>query len=280
MNSRDYIVAFELRSAADCPNDFDLPRAAASFDSGVFLPRDDPDWFGRYAYPPRVLLLSGNTFWVVPHPSAKEGPCHCEIERISSVESGHMLLKGWLGFRGAGFHCTVPYNTRGHPPVLRFMRRFRGRWLGGVEQADTPPVVLGGEHDVKFANALEDELDPGEAVAAGFFQPPGEFRRRWPLRRTRWTPGDLLAKTGSRLIWITDRDRGSRLQYGNVTSYAPLRAVRNLGVASREDGWHLRVDLDGEVSWLIPIEIERCPDAENFASLAKQRAVNLNPRTR
>ena len=47
IDSRHYIVAFELRSTDDCPPDFELPSSLAGFDAGLFLPRDDPDWFGR-----------------------------------------------------------------------------------------------------------------------------------------------------------------------------------------------------------------------------------------
>lgn len=265
VDSRNYIVAFELRSAADCPADFHLPPAAASLDTGIFLPRDNPDWFGRSAYPARVLLLSCDAFRAVPHPSANEPPWLCLIEHISSVESGHMLLKGWLSFRGAGFNYMVPYNTRGHPSVLRFMRRFRERWLGtgGLPAAG---VSLGEDFDLRFANALADELDPGEAVAARFFQSPRESKRRCALHRSRWIPGDLLALTGRRVIWITDRHHGLRAQFGSISCYAPLRAVQGLGLASRPSGSYLQVSLDGESPWLIPIAAGHRSAAEEFAA--------------
>ena len=144
-----------------------------------------------------------------------------------------MLLRGWLGFRGAGFDCTARYNTRGHPSVLRFRRHFRNRWLGAARPSPAE-VVLGDDLDMRFANALADELDPGEAVGTRIFQLPRELRWRWPLRRRQWIPGDLLVVTSRRLLWITDRDRGSRAQYGGIASYAPLRALRGLSLVSRK----------------------------------------------
>ncbi len=60
IDSRDYIVALELRSPDDWPADFVLPPTLAGFETGLFLPRADPDWFGRSSYPPRVLLLKGS----------------------------------------------------------------------------------------------------------------------------------------------------------------------------------------------------------------------------
>ena len=132
IDSRDYIVAFELRSIDDCPPDFELPSSVAGFDTGLFLPRGDRDWFGRPSYPPRVLLLKGGALYIVSHPSTGEPPRQCAMEQISSVESGHMLLKGWLRFTGSGFDYTVRYNTRGFRSVFRFMRRFRDELLRGA----------------------------------------------------------------------------------------------------------------------------------------------------
>ncbi len=130
VDSRDYIVAFELSSTNDCPPDFELPSSLVGFDTGLFLPRGERDWFGRPSYPPRVLLLKGGALYIVSHPSRDEPPSQCAMEQIASVESGHMLLKGWLRFTGSGFDYTVRYNTRGFRSVFQFMRRFRDRMVG------------------------------------------------------------------------------------------------------------------------------------------------------
>jgi hypothetical protein len=269
IDSRSYVVAFEFRQGAGCPPDFHLPPAAARFDEGVFVPRGDKDWLGRYAWPPRVLLLSGDEFWVVTHPSANEAPCGRAIDRISFAESGHMLLRGWLGFRGAGFDCTVRYNTRGHPSVLGFMRHFRNRWLGAARPAPSE-VALGDALDMRFANALADELDPGESVGTRFFQLPRQLKGHWPLRRSQWIPGDLLAVTSSRLLWLTDRDRGSRAQYGGIASYAPLHAPLRLSLVSRPGGCHFEVHSGGVPPWVIPVAAERRRDAESFVAAPLQ----------
>ena len=178
MDSRHYIVAFELRSTDDCPPDFELPSTLAGFDAGLFLPRDDPDWFGRSFYPPRILLLKDSALYIVSHPSTGEPPRQFAMEQIASVESGHMLLKGWLRFTGSGFDCTVPYNTRGFPAVFRFMRRFRDKLLRGAQPPATAEADPGAGLDIKFGNALARELDSGEAVLMQAFQPPTEAGSR------------------------------------------------------------------------------------------------------
>jgi len=271
IDSRQYIVAFELRSTDDCPPDFDLPASLADFETGIFLPRGDSDWFGRWSYPPRILLLKGSALYIVSHPSTGEPPSRCTMEQISSVESGHMLLKGWLRFTGPGFDCTVRYNTRGFPPVFRFMLRFRDKLLRGAPPRGSSEAHPGAGLDIKFGNALELELDSGEIVLMQVFQPAREVTSRsWLLPRRHWSAGDLLALTGRRLLWITDRERESYSRYGSIASYAPFDAVRSIGLTSGRSGHIFQVNLNGGSAWRIPITAESRWDckrvAEEFAA--------------
>jgi len=271
IDSRRYIVALELRSKDDCPPDFELPASLAGFDAGLFLPRDSPDWFGRSSYPPRILLLQGDALSVLSHPSAGEAPCRCALERISSVESGHMLLKGWLRFTGADLDYTVRYNTRGFPSVSRFLHRFRNQLLWRTQPRLAAELHFGAELDLKFTNALAQELDPEEIVSMRFFQPPKEPRSQtWLLPRRRWIAGDLLALTSRRLLWITDRERGTYARYGTVASYAPCDAVRSIDLNSSREGGILRVLLNNGSAWQVPIaagsRVEPGRLAEDFAA--------------
>jgi len=273
IDSRQYIVAFELHSAADCPPDFALPASLAGFDTGLFLPRGGSDWFGRPSYPPHILLLTGGALHIVSHPSAGEPPRQCVMERISSVESGCMLLKGWLRFTGSGFDYTVRYNTRGFPSVFRFMRRFQGKLLRDSTPRGASEVRLGAGLDIKFANALALELGSEETVLIQLFQPPKQIGSgRWWLPYRRSVAGDLLALTGRRLLWITDRERGSYWRYGSIALYAPLDAVQGIGLTSGRAGHLLRVELNGGCAWQVPIESgsrEACQRiAEDFAAAA------------
>lgn len=272
LDSRDYIVAFELQSLEDCPPDFQLPPALAGFDAGLFLPRDDADWFGRSAYPPRLLLLKSGVLHIVPHPGTGKPSSEFEIGRLTSIESGHMLLKGWLRFTGCGFDHTVRYNTRGFPSVFAFMRRFRAMWLDAAESLETPEVQLGAELDIKFANCLARDLDPGESTAAQFFQPAKEMKsNQWLIPRRRRLPGDLLVSTDRRLIWITDRDRGSFAPYGSVTSYTPLHAVQAVELIAGPSGHILEVKFPRAARWQIPIAPENVRYANDFATVATIR---------
>jgi hypothetical protein len=255
-DSRDYVVAFAIGSSEDCPPDLELPDSLARFDAGLFLPGDNSDRFGRPAWPPRVLLLDGGALEIVSHPSAGEPARHWDLEQISAVESGHMFLKGRLRFTGAGFDYTVRYNTRGAPSVWQFMRRFRKEWLRDGRPRDAAEVHRGEGLDIKFANALERELDSQETVHLQVFQAPEVSRK---LRLT----GDLLAVTERRLLWITDRENGFRSRYGTIASYAPIGAVTHAARAPDS----LRVGLNGSHAWHVPIAPAYLRAAEELANL-------------
>jgi hypothetical protein len=279
LDSRDYIVAFELSSANDCPPDFELPSSPVGFDTGLFLPPGDRDWFGRPSYPPRLLLLKGGTLYIVSHPSTAEPHRQCAMEQISSVESGHMLLKGWLRFTGSEFDYAVRYNTRGFRSVSQFMRRFRDGLLGAPPLgASTLPFEAG--LDVKFANALALELDTGETVLMRAFQPPREVASRsWLLPRHHWISGDLLALTSRRLLWITDRERGSYSRYGSIASYARFDAVHSIGLTGRGADI-FQVNLNNGCAWQLPINKVNQRVVEYFpAALDIQKGRNEASRT-
>jgi hypothetical protein len=285
IDSRDYIVAFELRSIEDCPADFELPSSVADFDAGLFLPRGDRDWFGRPSYPPRILLLKAGALHILTHPGTGEPPHRGAVDQIAAVESGHMLLKGWLRFTGSGFDQTIRYNTRGFRSVFRFMRRFRDELLRGALPLGPLPLPFGGGLDMKFANALALELDVGETVLMRTFQLPGELiSRRWLVPRRHWIAGDLLALTSRRLLWITDRESGSYSRYGSIASYAPYEAVQRIGLVSGRGGQVLQVDLSSGSAWQIPVASEKRCDwqrvVEDFAAaLEIQKVRNEANRT-
>ena len=268
IDSRDYIVTFELSSIADCPADFRLPAALAGFEAGLFLPRDDPDWLGRSAYPPHVVLLRDGHLDVIAHPSAADPEWECPLEDLVSVEAGHMLLKGWFRFTGCASQRTLPFNMRGYRAVSRFTRRFRQRWLGAETALATDGAAVGTpELGIKFRYALSGELDRDETARSLVFQPSRTIRRRrWLLPTIQRTPSDLVALTGRRLLWISDRDRTSYAPYGTVTSSMPLKRVAGANVMSSAEGCTLEIRTLSGITWKIPLAGDRRDETEAFAS--------------
>jgi hypothetical protein len=143
------------------------------------------------------------------------------------------------------------------------MARFRGDYLHGGQSRDASAVHRGERLDIKFANAVEAELDAAETVQLQVFQPPEELPPSgcW-LARRRSVAGDLLALTDRRLLWITDREKGFRSLYGSIASYAPLDALSHIALISDS----FRVDLKGGPAWQVPIAPAYRQAAEELAA--------------
>ncbi len=279
MDSRWHAIAYAVRTREELPEDFDA-GTAPEFRTAVFLPRDDPDRRGRSAYPPRVVGLASGSLVIVAHPSAEEGVEELRFERIRFVESGQILLSGWVRFVGPDLDRTLLYNTRGWRAVEGFLREFRREYLpeGKVEAHDG--VKFGPPLDLKFRNALAGELDAEERVEATLFRAPERLARGGLLRRRRlWAPGDLLVATSRCLLWITDRDGGACARYGRIARYARLGCVEKI-VREREGGeGFLRVGFGGaEMEWRIPVSEAQWQDAGWFEGIRGRRDGGRVPR--
>lgn len=255
VDSRQYIIAFEIKSPSDVPPDFGQD-ALPAFDAGLFLPRAEPDWFGRIAYPPRLVALAPDGLTVVPHPAWKGAAEIFPFDRLAFVETGHMLLRGWLRFVGDGYDRTLPYNTRGAPVVEAFLRKLRARPPGAAVSTAETGIDAESALDLKFRNALSQELDAGEIVRALLFRPATPvIRRPFGIKRTTTIPADLVALTSRRLLWITDGDGRGYARYGTIARYAPLSRIA--AIRRDPDRRILRVVMSPSgVEWRIPAAAE------------------------
>jgi hypothetical protein len=146
------------------------------------------------------------------------------------------------------------------------MGHFRDQLFRSAETGGPATVHLGAGLDIKFANALARELDSAESIVMQVFQPPRAVRSRsWLLPYRRWIAGDLLALTSRRLLWITDRERGSYSRYGSIASYAPFDAVLRIGLTSGRGGQILQLDLNSGSAWQMPIALENPWEGERVA---------------
>ena len=233
VDSRQYRFTFAIEALSQVPPDFVLPPEFGVFDAGVFLPRGDVDWLGRRRYPARILLLSDRQAMVVPHPAAGEQPVRVSMDRIDRVDWGRILLTGWIVLTWDGGQILLPYNTRARGPVEKCMKTLQDRWLPAAPALPAPPTcAFGAPLDLKFDYARSAELIAGETVLAQFFQPP--------------PAGDLVLVTSRRLLWITERHKGSYGRYGTVSHSARLSSIAEvrggLEIAFRSgDPWHIPV---------------------------------------
>jgi hypothetical protein len=266
VDSREYAFAFLIRSAEDVPADFPIPEPER-FRAGLFLPRDGPDWFGRRAYPPRILLLDDDAILVLTHPRYNEPLLRLPLSDITFYEIGHIFLIGWIRLVTARSVIHLPYNTGLDRSVSEFLDSFLREFLAdGLEWGNGANLTFGSTLGIKFGNCLTTALRPGERLCAIWFSPPYQVSRRWePFGVSANAAGHLVAYTDRRVLWITDRCSGRYERYGSVVSTAPARGVTGAQCHRDRDKCTLTISLRSGASWSIPFPSEQYADAEGFA---------------
>ena len=228
VDSRYYSFAYLIQSEDDLPADFPVPLSDRGFSLGLFLPRADPDWFGRSLYPPRLLLLLRGAIVVLTHPKYNHAPLRIPLSD-AFYETGQMLLIGWLRFITEQSEVELAYNTRSHHRVSEFLRALTHAYLPKIPEIERrTATAFGPLLDIKFRNCLAAALERDERVHSLLFSPPIEVARRWgPLRVRSRAAGDLVAFTNRRVLRITDRWNGRHERYGSIVRSAPLLILCN-----------------------------------------------------
>jgi hypothetical protein len=109
-----------------------------------------------------------------------------------------------------------------------------------------------GPYDVQVQQRLQKELDTGEAAQETLFLARRNIRpKRYPLHDVAYVPGDLLAVTSKRILWITDRNPTARGHdvYGSIACYAPIGYVRGISLDTRS----LLIAFQTGRSWSVPL---------------------------
>ena len=271
VDSRQYIFTFAIETHSQVPADFILPSDLAAFDAGVFLPRDEADWFGRRRYPARVVLLSGREVLVATHPSAGEQTVRVPLDRIERVEWGRILLVGWILLTWDGGRIQLRYNTRARGPVEKYMKTFQDRWLPSAAAREVPAAGAYGEPlDLKFEYARSAEQLAGEACCAQFFQPAAcESRRFWWLRRKHWSAGDLVLATSRRLLWISERRQERYERYGTVSRSARWGSIAGVRCVRTAQGGDLEIAFRTGDAWHVPLREEQQQEAQRFEAAVR-----------
>jgi hypothetical protein len=270
-DSRQYRFAYLIRSHKDFPEDFS-PFTDRTLFPALFLPRDGIDWFGRSANPPRVVLFTGETLDVHFHPESGRLPASFLCDEYLSIQTGRLLLIGWIRFASSGADLKLPYNRRVDEPVDLFLGMLRARLLSSDGVSSPEQALRGDVLDLKFKNTLNHEIDKVEVERARLFVAPRVHTSGfWPCQIRRSTPGNLIALTNRRLLWITERYRRARAQYGSVTCYAHLDNVAHVETGSADTVSRLSVSLRNGKIWNLDIPEELWADAREFAAAAGNR---------
>ena len=275
MDSRDYVCAFAINGARDVPADFGPPPGVSDLLAGLFLPQSEPDWLRRRAYPARILLLTHDGLWVIPHSQAKEQKLLIPLQALETLECGRILLLGWIGLRGGDVQRVLPYNRRCALTVEGYLTRLKARWL--TQEAHQPEVELPLHRDYgaalkeKFEYAQgTDMIDDDERPLIRFFHPSIRRVRRRFFRYETWSAGDLILLSRRRVLWITERRRGAYEPYGTISRSAPLDALLDVGCCSIHQEPHIEVLLRSGEVWRFPVNEGYKSDAQSFADVIRK----------
>lgn len=270
MDSRAYVFIFPIRTPENVPVDFRAVVQGRTFDTGVFLPQDDTQRFSRLpAYPARLLLLNHRRLSILSHPASGEAPVDLALDDLAQLETGNILLFGWVQLSTRTATHRLFYNTRASDPLERFVMALQRRWLCSPPcNEGLPPKIFGSELDIKFKNLLNDSLDHDEAVLLRYFVPPVERKtRKLIFRRIEFRSGHLLAlTTGNRILWLRDEHKGHCERYAGITVSAPVYLLHSCSVQTISDRHELQLEFDSGATWKILIH----DDGSECALFAQQ----------
>ncbi|HEY7307312.1 MAG TPA: hypothetical protein VH601_24525 [Bryobacteraceae bacterium] len=255
MDSRQYIFIYPLKTNTDVPADFPREFRSRPFESGIFLPQDDSNWFTRA--PARLLLLQERSFFIVPHPSSGLPPVEIKLDDLLQFETGCILLLGWMQFIARSEVHHLIYNTRGSRPLETFLGRLKRRWLENLPRLPkTTTEAYGDQLDIKFRNSVHFELEGEEASLMQYFQAPIRLEKKILLfRREDWRSGNVVFLTSmNRLVWITDQHRRRRELYASISRSVPSWLFENCTIEVNPEGLpHFVMLFRSGLEWRIPI---------------------------
>ncbi len=257
MDSRAYVFIYPLKTNADVPDDFPREIRNGTFEAGIFLPQDDSNWFSRPPrYPARLLLLEGRSVHIIPHPTSGQSSAEIKLDELLQLETGTILLLGWLRFTTRDGVRELIYNTRASRPLEKFLIVLRRRWLSTLLPVQSlQTATYGDELDIKFRNSLHFELDAGEVVLVQYFETSVSTERKFLFfRRVNWRPGNLLLVTSmNRLLWITDQYKQRRELYASLSFSAPASSLHSATIENLRDRQYLTISFLHGNPWRIPI---------------------------
>ncbi len=257
MDSRSYIFIYPLKGNTDIPADFPREVRSLPFETGVFMPQDESNWFTRPPkYPARLLLLQGRSLHIVPHPTSEQLPVEIKLDDLLQLETGCILLLGWTKFTTGSGIWDLVYNTRASEPLEKFLSVLKRRWFDMAPPIPTAELrSYGNEVDIKFNYSMREELDREENVLLQYFQAPVAVKKKVLFfRRIEWRPGSLLLVTSrNRIVWITDRYKQRRELYVTISFSAPFSSLQSCNLYEVDGQQSIVILFTSGIDWRIPV---------------------------
>jgi len=240
------------RSYDEVPEVFRELLATAAHDAGGFpYTVLAPSFQGFLRRPSEKLICTfDDEIWVMDKVQDRAVATCYRAGKISRVEAGSILLKGWVTLTGPDCNgvasaATVRFNAVSESLLAPIVNRVRPRpepSSGADHGAEMDKFNGLAQTNFKFMNYARRTIIPGERVIQFVLQPeiragaPRLFGRQW---WGRIYPAHLTVLTDKELIDIGD-EAGVRwnpdAKHGGIWTYVPLDKIAATGVAEADDG--------------------------------------------
>ena len=270
--TQQYSHAYLIQRPDHLPTDFPVKADFAKLICGLFLPSRRRGKFGVAFCPARILLLFPDSVAVVAHPSTGSPRADIQIDDIVVIEQRRLLLDASISIRASDVVQEWPYDVHEEGSVAEFLSHLRHLFLTNQPAERTlGRSVFGEPLDHKFGCGESDHVDRSEALTARFFSAPSTMiRKRWLVRTNVLVPGEYLALTSRRILWLSDQIDGVYQPSGMIAKYAPLRYISEIRFSRRGDTCEINLDFWGSIRWSVPIQPDFCDEAKSFTKQARE----------
>jgi hypothetical protein len=268
----EYTYAYLVGQREHLPTDFPLDVDFEQVVSGMFLPARAYGRLRGLRSPACIVLLLPRLLLVSLNPREGGTQRSIPLHEILAIESRRVFPEGRITVRTANSTHEWPYDLHAEGFVTEFMYQLRQSLLAYEETQRSPGRSIFGEPlNHKFGCAESDNLDRGEPVTARFFSAPATtIRKRWFFRIKLPVPGEYVAMTSRRAVYITDRVDGIYQPTGIMSCYVPLRHIVEIGLHCQEESCEMNLALYGGICWRVPIQLDSYDEAESFVKQARR----------
>ena len=268
--TQQYSHAYLIQRPDHLPTDFPVNADFAKLICGLFLPSRRRGKFGVASCPARILLLFPDSVAVVAHPSTGSPRADIQIDDIVVIEQRRLLLDASISIRASDVVQEWPYDVHEEGFVGEFLSHLRHLFLTNQPAERTlGRSVFGEPLDHKFGCGESDHVDRSEALTARFFSAPSTMiRKRWLVRTNVLVPGEYLALTSRRILWLSDQIDDNYEPRGIMSRFAPLRQVAEINVGNQNGTCEIVLTLFCGIHWRLPIQADFYGEAKSFAKQA------------
>jgi hypothetical protein len=282
----EYSYAYLIGRKEQLPADFPLAVNFEQVISGILLPARAYGRLRGLRSPACIVLLLPKLLLVSLNPREGGTRRTIPLHEILAVESRRVFPEGRITVRTKNSTHEWPYDVHAEGFVIEFMYQLRHALLSDKGTQRGPGRSIFGEPvcctyvihtqalNHKFGCAESDHLDRGEPLITRFFSAPSTaIRKRWLFKIRLPVPGQYLAVTPRRVVWITDQVDGIYQPTGILSSYAPLQHLVGIALHCQEKNCEMNLSFDGGLYWRVPIQTDFHDEAKSFVKQARRLLV-------